>query len=136
MNRMVISYQYLNEVRAYFPSMQAEFMRVSAELRSDRGRNGCLTCLKPAAFVSAIAKGLPLALTAATNGDNRLAFRQGKWVAKMVIQLNGDTLIERYHQRAMFPAAKGKCSTHDGSLIGHTTSAVILSYKMLLTQDA
>lgn len=107
MIRMGVSYRYLNERRAIFLVMQAEFSVWNTELCSDGCRNGCLTCLEPAAFVGAIAKWLPLALATTANGENRLALWKRKRVTQVVIQLNSHTLIQRDNQGAMFAATKG-----------------------------
>jgi hypothetical protein len=136
MIRMGVSYRYLNERRANFLVMQAEFSVLNTELCSDGCRNGCLACLKPAAFVGAITEGLPLALATPANGDGRLAFGYWKRVAKVVIQLNGHTLIEWDHQGAMFTTTKGKVEIHRGSWQGSYNICVIVLYQPTFTQDA
>jgi hypothetical protein len=136
MIRMGVSYRYLNERRANFLVMQAEFGLLNTELCSDRCRNGCLTCLKPAAFVGTIAKWLPLALATPANGNGGLALWNRKRVAQVVCQLNGNTLIQWNHQGAMFTATEGKVKIHRGSWKGSYNICVIVLYQPTFTQDA
>lgn len=105
----LLNYIYLNEGRSKNPAMQADFIEDALNSGGDGRRQGCLACLKPAAFVGAVAKGLSLARPASAQRDICLAFRNGVGVAQVVGQLDSHTLIKRDQDGATFAATDDEC---------------------------